>query len=257
MMENQSPFMLMPSEIRLAVYHLLLNDKNHKTFEIRNEDPEVYQRHDAPTRTSYRVLGRDLVRQSRPTTYHLITETDLHTSIMGVNRKIYEETSHLLYGGHTFSFGRDIEAIVPFFSDLAQQTKPLIHKISLVKQGSVYSRDFDRCEWSNMCEVLKNDMQIGSLKLVVEGGRPSLGWDGLPEYSVTDFKTLASVRYEALEWVWELLSVKGIQRLEVSSEIHHCPPSHSTAMEFFAAFSASIEKGFADFLQSEMVLARI
>lgn len=180
----------------------------------------------------------------------------MDTSIMGVNRKIYEETSYLLYGCHTFSFGRDVESIVPFFQDLTKQTKPLIHEISLVKQGSVYSRDYDRCEWTNVCEFLSGDMQIRSLKLVVEGGRPSLGWDGLPEYSVADFKTLASVRYEALEWVWELLSIKGLRNVEVSSEIHqHCPPSsHSNAMEFFAAFSASIEKGFAEFLRSELLV---
>jgi hypothetical protein len=253
MADEQSPFMLIPSEIRLAICRLLLNDKGNKTFEIRNEDPDVYQRHDARSRTSYRVLGRDLARRSRPTTYHLATDTEMHTSIMGVNRRIYEETSHLLYGCHTFSFGRDIEGVVPFFSDMTKQTRPLIHEISLVKQGSVYSRDYDRCEWSNLCEFLKNDMRLGSLKLVVEGGCPSLGWDGLPEYSVADFKTLVNVRYKALEWVWELLSIKGIRNLDVSSEIYHCPPSHSIAMEFFAAFSASIDKGFADFLRSELL----
>jgi hypothetical protein len=96
-------------------------------------------------------------------------------------------------------------------------------------------------------------MQLGSLKLIVEGGRPSLGWDGPPNYSVADFKTLSNVKYEPLEWVWELLSVKGIRNVIVSSEIHHCPPSHSSAMAFFAAFSASIETAFADFLRAEML----
>jgi hypothetical protein len=98
-------------------------------------------------------------------------------------------------------------------------------------------------------------MQLGSLKLVVEGGCPSLGWDGLPKYSPADFKTLSSVKYEPLEWVWELLSVKGIRNLIVSSEIRHCPPSHSSAMAFFVAFSASIETAFAEFLRAEMMLA--
>lgn len=143
---------------------------------------------------------------------------------------------------------------MPFFSDMTKQTKPLIHEVCLVKQGFVYSRDYDRCEWSNFCDFIKSDLQLKSLKLVVEGGRPSLGWDALPEYTVADFKTLSSVKYEALDWVWELLAVKGIRNLVVSSEIHHCPPSHSAAMEFFAAFSASIETGFADFLRSEMVV---
>ncbi|KAF4630363.1 hypothetical protein G7Y89_g7780 [Cudoniella acicularis] len=250
----QPPFMRLPCELRLQIYNLLFDDKNNKIFEIRNEDPEVFKRRDAPKRTAYRVIGRDLVRQSLPTTYHLVTDVDIHTSIMAVNRKIHQESSHLIYGRHTFSFGKDIEAIVPFFSDLTLPTRPLIADISLIKQGSVYSRDYDRCEWGNMCEFLRNDMHLDSLKLVVEGGRPSLGWDGLPKYSPADFKTLSSVRYEALDWVWELLSIKGIRNLEVASEIHHCPPSHSSAMAFFAAFSASIESGFAEFLRSELLV---
>jgi hypothetical protein len=198
-------------------------------------------------------MARDLVRASKPTTYHLVTKTDMHTSIMAVNRQIHQETSHILYGNRTFSFGRDVEAIIPFFSDMTKQNRPLVQEISLVKQGSVYSRDYDRCEWSGVCEYLKDHMQLESLKLVVEGGRPSLGWVAMPEYTVADFKTLSTVRYEALEWVWQLLSIKGIRKLDVSSEIHHCPPSHSSAMSFFAAFSASIETAFAEFLRSEML----
>lgn len=149
---------------------------------------------------------------------------------------------------------RDIEAVVPFFSDLSRKTRPLLHEISVTKQGSVYSRDYDRCEWTALCQFIKENMEIQSLKLIVEGGRPSLGYAGLPEYCAGDFKTLCSVQYEALDWVWELLSIKGIKRLEIGSEIHHCPPAHSSAMAFFAAFSASIETGFAEFLRSELLV---
>ncbi|KAG9235125.1 hypothetical protein BJ875DRAFT_282067 [Amylocarpus encephaloides] len=254
MATTESYFMHIPSEIRLQIYHMLLDDKGQNTFMIRNQDLEVFKRQDTLVRSTYRVLGRDLNRQSRPTTYCLASDVNLHTSIMAVNRKIHQETSYLLYGCRTFDFGRDIEAIVPFFSDLTRQSRLLLNEISLVKQGSVYSRDYDRCEWSNACEFLKKDMQLKSIKLTVEGGRPSLGWTGLPEYSITDFKTLSSVKYEALEWVWELLSIKGIRKLDVASEIHHCPPSHSSAMVFFAAFSASIETGFAEFLRSELLV---
>jgi hypothetical protein len=253
MADEQSPFLRIPSEIRLMIYGLLFNDHGQKVFEIRNDDPEAYKRRNPHQRTGYRILGRDLNRQSRPTTYRLITETEIHPSIMGANRKIYQETTHLLYANRCFSFGRDIEAIVPFFSDLTKHTRSLVHEISLLKQGSVYSREHDRCEWSAVCEFLRENMQLGSLKLVVEGGRPSLGWDGLPEYSAADFKTLSNVKYEPLEWVWELLSIKGIRNVIVSSEIHHCPPSHSSAMAFFAAFSASIETAFAEFLRAEML----
>ena len=252
-MAEQSPFMRIPSEIRLIIYDLLLDDRGHKTFEIRNEDSLEYRARASHKRTGYRIMARDLVRASKPTTYTLVTKTDMHTSIMAVNRKIHQETSHILYGNRSFSFGRDIEAIVPFFSDMTKQNRPLVREIALVKQGSVYCRDYDRCEWSAVCEFLKDHMRLESLNLVVEGGRPSMGWAAIPEYTVGDFKTLSTVGYEALEWVWELLSIKGLRKLDVSAEIHHCPPSHSSAMSFFAAFSASIEAGFAEFLRSEMI----
>jgi len=245
--------MRIPSEIRLMIYDLLFDDKGQKTLEIRNRAPEEYKRRAKPHRTTYRVLGRDLSRQSHPTTYCLITDADIHVSIMGVNRKVHEETTHLFYGSHSFSFNRDVEAIVPFFSDLTLETRPLIHELSLTKQGSVYSRDYDRCEWNNLCEFMREKMHLRSLKLTVEGGRPSLGWDGLKEFTVADFQTLQSVRYEALDWVWELLSIKGIRNLEICSEIHHCPPSHSNAMAFFAAFSSSIEKSFAEYLRGQLL----
>lgn len=249
---DPSYFMRVPSEIRLMIYDILFDDKNQKTLEIRNQDPEAYKRRAKPFRTSYRVIGRDLARQSRPTTYCLTSDADIHTSIMGVNRKIHKETAHLLYGTHTFSFGRDIEACVSFLSDLTPQSRPLICEISLVKQGSVYSRDYDRCEWSRLCESLA-ESNLETLNLTVEGGRPRLGWDGLPEFTVGDFKTMSEIRYEPLEWVWEMLLIKGLKNLVIDSEIHHCPPTHSTAMSFFAAFSSSIERGFSEYLQGQML----
>src|SRR6187402_2297741 len=112
MAEEPSPFMRIPSEVRLMIYDFLFDDRNQRTFEIRNEDPELYKRRGSHRRTGYRILGRDLLRQSKPTTYRLITDVEIHTSIMGVNRRIYEETAHILYGNRTFSFSRDIEAIV-------------------------------------------------------------------------------------------------------------------------------------------------
>ena len=136
------------------IYDLLFEDNGCKTFEIRNQDPDVYKGRSAHVRTGYRILGRGLVRQSQPTTYRLATNADIHTSIMRVNRKTHEESTHRLYGNRSFGFGLDVEAIVPFFSDLSLQTRSLIQEISLTKQGSVYSRDYDRCEWSNVCEFL-------------------------------------------------------------------------------------------------------
>lgn len=87
------------------IYDLLFNDHGAKVFDIRNEDPDVYRRKGPHVRTSYRVQGRDLARQNKATTYRLINDVDIHTSIMSTNRKIYGETVYALYASRTFSFG--------------------------------------------------------------------------------------------------------------------------------------------------------
>lgn len=236
------------------IYSLLFDDKNNKVFEIRSQKPDVYaSRANRHLRSSY-VVDHSLIRHRASTTYQLSTAVDIHTSIMSVNRMIYREAAHLLYGNRTFSFYKDIEAIVPFFSDLTPSTRSLVQSISLFKQGFVFCRESNRCEWRSICGFLREQMQLKSLTLIVEGGRPRFGWDDLAQYTSADFKTLSSVAYEPLEWAFQLLEIKGIRKLDITSEIHSIPPpSHSLAMTFFAAFSASIENGFAEYLRRELI----
>jgi len=188
------------------------------------------------------------------TTYHLFSDATLHTNILSVNRKIHEEASQVLYGRHAFDFGSDIEAMVPFLSDLTVQTRHLIQEISLTKQGSVYAREFDRCEWSNVCAFISEELDLHKLVLKVIGGQPLAGWEDVQQYSASDFRTLASVDFEGLEWVRELRRIRTLHDLEIIPELIHCPPSRSsTAMAFFTAFSRSIDKGFGDYLRAEML----
>lgn len=242
-----------PVEIRLAIYDYLFDDRGHDVFELRNQEPEIYKKRNIHRRTQYRVLSKNLVRQSTPTTYHLLTDVELHPAIMAVNGQIYEEIAPILYGNRRFSFDRDVEAVVPFFNDLNPSTRPLVKKLGLTKHGAVYGREFDRFVWASTCRFLREEMQLKSLRLVVQGGQPLHGWEGLPEFHAEEFKTLQRVGYEHLEWVWELLTVTGLQDLQVLSDLHHCPPSRSSGMEFYVAFSASIETGFTDFLLGQMI----
>ncbi|KAJ8061227.1 hypothetical protein OCU04_010299 [Sclerotinia nivalis] len=84
---------------------------NNKTFKIRNQQPAYANHANHPLRSSYRV-DHSLMRQRVPTTHRLCTNVDIHTSILRVNRQIYGEATPLLYGGRTFRFYEDIEAIV-------------------------------------------------------------------------------------------------------------------------------------------------
>lgn len=159
----------------------------------------------------------------------------------------------MLYARHSFDFGGDIEAMVPFLSDLTPRSRELVHDISLTKKGSAYMREFDRCEWENVCEFVAKDMVVRKLVLRVMGAKPPAGLVDIPTYTASDFKLLASVNYEGLEWVQALLNIRTLHELEVIPELEHCHPPRSSAMAFYISFSASIEYGFAEYLASEML----
>lgn len=259
-MENdtgQCPFLKVPAEIRLMIYDLLLDDGGNKTLSFRSEPPDLYKTRSKHRRTSYFILGPGIQRRACQTTYVLCTSgTDFHTNILAVNHKIHEEASWLLYGQHAFEFASATESVVPFLSDLRAPTRRHIQALSLTKMPAVYSRDFDRSEWSNVCGFLAHCMRLRKLTLRVVGGQPLRDWSPT-SYSAAEFKTLARAGYDSLGWVQELMAIKGLEELEIVPDVQLCPPPNSMAMEFFAAFSASIEKGFAEFLRSEMLPARL
>jgi hypothetical protein len=86
------------------------------------------------------------------------------------------------------------------------------------------------------------------------GGRPHSGWeDNIIQYTPRDFRTLGSVGFDGVEWVREFLLIRGLKELEVIPMIEHAPHPKSEAMLFFLAFSASIDKGFTEYLREEML----
>ncbi len=174
--DEPSPFMQFPTEIRLLIYALLLRSNGTNIFAIRSEAPERYKLRGQHRRTAYRELNGTLLQQCQQTTYHLVSDGTLRS------------------------------------------------------------------------------MLLRKLVLRVIGGQSSSGWDGMPQYAASDFKTLTTVGFEGVEWIRELVDVKSLQELQVIPEIEQCSSPKSSAMLFFQAFSASIDKGFADYLQSEMLL---
>jgi hypothetical protein len=136
-----------PAEIRLQIYSYLLDDGGTKIFQIRSESPNAYATRQSTRRSTFRVLGGVLYLQSQLTTYYLSSAVNLHTSILSVNRLLSEEATPLIYNKHTFDFGSNVEAIVPFLSDLRPSTRSLLQEIAILKKSSVFTRDFDRCEW--------------------------------------------------------------------------------------------------------------
>lgn len=97
---------------------------------------------------------------------------------------------------------------------------------------------------------------IRKLRLVVQCGRPSAASraEVAREMSAADFQLLADIKHESLDWVAELAQGVGgfIEELEIVPHVVHCPPPSNTRMILFAALSASVERGLAEFLRKQL-----
>lgn len=294
---GDSPFLRLPTEIRLQIYALLIlprqaNDllpshdkvfsstqdyfdyekKQHgtdrpaianlvnPTLLIRTIDPLRYSqvvgsRH---ARSTYSVRCDRFRARCMKTTYHCVNSPQIgqNMGILGANKQIHAEAAELLYSSYTFDFDTHVEAIEPFLQDLTPFSRSCIKSMRVVKRALAYEKEFDRCEWSTAIGSLSNpDFGLGlqKLDLGVVAGRPGVnGWDFVPVYNAGHFEVLKEL--EGMEWMRDLLEIKGLQELRVSPIIEHCPPaSNSAAIANFIRFSASIEVGLAEFLKGAML----
>ncbi|KAI0967039.1 hypothetical protein F4678DRAFT_447214 [Xylaria arbuscula] len=215
------------------------------------------------TRTRYHVIDRSFNRRCVETTYYM-TNKDAHicAALMRVNSAIYAETAPLVYGAHTFDFGCDVEAVKPFMSDLLPETRGLVKRLALYKKGPwLYDCWSDRCEWRTMCTYLRDHASIQHLRLVVQAGRLAESreseWgedEGPRELSQQDISLLVDIRHDTLHWVGDVVRLKGLTGVEVVPDFCTVPPPQTSNMFVFLAFSASVDKGFREFLNERLSL---
>jgi hypothetical protein len=255
-----APYLLhVPAEIRLAIYKLLLSNHDDKTLSIRTEDPTLYEqrKHQLRLRTKYHHISDRFRGRSIRSSYHLRENPGIYPSILGVNRQTHAEAGHVLYSQHIFDFGMDIESAVPFLQDLTPSSRESVKRIGIVKRAIPYSKSFDNCEWQTTCTYISENLQLAQLDLGVLGGVPGSIWGSPPgqqepkEFSMSDFHVITM--FENMEWARQLAAIKGLQMLNVKAIMEHCPPPQSSTMTFFVNFSASIEKGFREYMSSVMV----
>ena len=261
-MTATAPFFKVPAEIRLIIYELLLSDPADKILRIRTEDAATYEKRkwEQRQRSNFRYIEDRMRSRSGESTYCLVKSPKLYPSILCVNRQIYSEASHVLYS-HIFDFGMDIECILPFLKDLTPTALSSIKRLKMVKRSLPYTKDFDRCEWRNACEFISKNLDLMQLDLGVYGGtpslanRPALHWKQNSTYTKADFAIISRLQEceDDMDWVKHVTAIKGLQVLNVKALLEHCPIPGSKAMAFFVNFSASIEKGFTEYLRSYMV----
>lgn len=301
-----SPFLNLPTEIRLQIYSLLVlprratdllpsfekvtastidyfdydkrqtgtervavtADLSHPFIHIRTIDPIRYKaRYSASsgsnthTRSNYSVRADRFQARCMNTTYHCINNPRIedNLAILRCNKQIHAEAAELLYSSYTFDFDTHIEAVIPFLSDLTPFARSCIKNVRIVKRALPYCKEFDKCEWSNALRYLTStstNIALRRLELGVVAGRPGEnGWDRVARYSAQDFEMLQ--QFDGMEWMQYLLEVQGLQELDVSAVIEHCPPvTSSSAMANYVRFSASVETGFREFLNQKLLVGR-
>lgn len=256
-MDSESAFMRAPAEVRMLIYSYLFDDGGNSRLSLGIAGPEQFPKTDRRIRSRFHVMeNRPVQRRSYETTYFLQTKgVEFCAALMRVNRTVYEETSMLVYARHAFDFGANYAVVQPFLSDLTPGSRALIGEMGLHKRGPFSSYEGDRAEWSRVCRFLQRECCIKKLRLVVQCGRPSRAWDGPREMTAAEFKLLADLKHESMEWATELAQVDGIEDVEVLPDIVYCPAPENSTMMVFAALTASMEKGLTEFLRSQLKLA--
>lgn len=288
-MASRSPppsFLSLPLEIRYLIYeHLLIGDdpacaslSSPTTVQkvAATPDYHLYEPSTSPTSPTIHVLQ---IRNSTPTpgpnnsrrswykirsdrfrarcmdaTYAVSNLPTIHAAILCVSRQIHHEAVPILYSHYTFDFDTHVEACAPFLGDLTPLARSCIRRVGVVKRALPYDKEFDRCEWSNMCRCLQTHLSLAQLSLGIVAGKPgSVGWDGVPRFPKQDFGFMCT-RMDEMEWVEHVAGIKGLDRIDIRACVEHCPAPMSSAMGFFVAFSASIEEGFREYLTERMLV---
>jgi hypothetical protein len=244
----------LPIEIRLSIYDLLLTSSGSDALAIRTVDPAVYeaQKHQTLRRSKYRISSGRFRARSEETTYSLVGSPGIHPAILRVNKQIRSEATHVLYSNHIFDFGQDVESAVPFLSDLTPATLKSVKRINIVKRALPRVQEFDRCEWRNVCDFVAQNMELKRLGLGIMGSTPTSTWAAADTFEKADFNTIT--KFDSMDWVKQLVTIRGLQMLDIKAHLEHCAPPRSNAIAFFVNFSASIERGFAEYLREHMVL---
>lgn len=242
------------------IYKLLLVDPDNKILSIRTEDSLTFasRKHEGRRRFQYETLSdrfHDESAKTTKTTYFLTLNPGIFPSILRVNRTIYHGASHLLYSAHTFDFGLDVDAVIPFLSDLTPSARSYIKRINIVQRAFLDLKHFDRCEWRRVCAFISKNVELDQLGLGIQGGETATPWKAKDTFTKSDHQMFSTL--EGMEWVMQLAEIKGLKDVHVKAHLEHCPLPCSNRETFFLNFSASIEQGFAAFLKLQMLAPRL
>ncbi|KAI0182431.1 hypothetical protein EV127DRAFT_354902 [Xylaria flabelliformis] len=267
-----SPLMRIPAELRFMIFAYLFDagetDIHGHTGYYPQSEGKPKTKRAKEKRSRYYVMGGSFTRRYFETTYFLVNDGMYFcTALMYVNRKIHAEMSHLVYAGHIFDFGADVEAVKPFLSDLTVGTRALVKRVSLYKRGPWLLHGSDRSEWRAMCTYLCDYASVEHLRLVIQAGRlPAIRKDkwedswsvgnAPKQLSSQDVALLVGIRHTVLEWVEDLFPMKTLRDVEVLPDFCIMPLPESSDMVVYMALSRSVDTGLREFLKGRFGLSR-
>ena len=251
---NAPIFLMIPPEIRMMIYEHLLATNEHNAIAIRNfpEDRKGdYVKEKC--RTKYNIVDRTFARRSYQTTYYQASKAELEPAILAVNRQIREEASCYLYSKNMFTFGHDLEALVPFMKDRTASTRELVRQISLQKKACGGSdMEPDSHAWTGVCRYMKSMDNLKKLRVVVQAGLPITEWEGPRQLSVSDLRLLYATKHQCLEWVRDLAQVGDVESVEIVADMSPIAKPDNSAALISAAFSNSIETSLIEFMRTDL-----
>ena len=282
---------------RRSIYHVRTGKFKDFPLHSKNNEPDCYEPREEKRRDEIQMapwrgiwipllmcLQGPFLTTTTPTTYRVLLSTYTmhlrHTvpSLLALNHQIHAEASKVLYSTYTFSFHTSIEAAVPFLSDLTPSARSHIRYLSLTKKGLPYTKEFDRSEWTSLCEYLAAHQSpsqpnvepttafpftLRTIHLNVIAGKPDLGWATINPITANDFVTMTRMRNDwgfgslggvDLDWAEQLMQIKGLQEIRIKALVEHCARPVSEKQAFWVAFSKSVEEGeFEKWLRGSMV----
>lgn len=243
----------------------IMADLKNPTLLIRTIEGTQYEARYGPKsprseqiRSTYKVRADRFRARCMSTTYHCLNNPrfEENLGILCTNKQIHAEAAELLYSSYTFDFDTHVEAMYTFLNDLTPFSRGCIRSVRLVKKPLPYDKEFDRAEWNTAMRYLtaaSSNINLRRMEFGIVAGRPGPhGWDRIPTWTAADFGLLRDM--DGMQWLQYLLEVKGLQELDVTSIVEHCPPAtNSMAMANYIRFSASVETGFAQFLREKLL----
>jgi hypothetical protein len=286
MAQPTSPFLALPTEIRLQIYgHLLTPGPSSNPQKSRNAiiptteyaDTVLGTALDLPNALHIRIIdpqhtkntnlathtltnlrrSKCLIRADRfrartvQTTYTASNNPGIEAAILATCRQVHAEASQVLYSGYVFDFGTHVEAVGAFLVDLTAVARGFVRAVGIVKRATPYDREFDRCEWNAATHALSLLPSLRVLHLGVVAGKPGLeGWDNVPVWQKADFEAMVKWRaWAGFEWVRELARVNLEKEVKVRAIVEHCPMPSSEGMMFWVGVSRNVEGGFGEWVR--------